>query len=128
MKFASLEATRSVHEAAQRLPDTCREAVKESPDYKPGATNIDAVVSIAVQSLVLSDHWNGSEDRKVRIPVEERAFRAKGIAEGLGNVIGSFSPFSQLVLLPVAMATVERHAQQRSRFNGREADFTSEGR
>lgn len=124
MHFASLKSTRLVADAAQGLLDACREAVKETPGYEPGTTNIDAVVCIAAQSLIMSDHWTGSDDLKVNIPTEERALRTKGLAEGLGMVIGSFGPLSQIVLLPVAMATVERCAKERNSFKGRENDFT----
>lgn len=120
MHFVDLETSRRVQDAALHLLDACREAAKKSPSYKPSDNNIDDVVSVAVQSLLMSDHWNGGEDRKANISSEEAILRIKGMSEGLGMSIGSLPAIACLTTLSVALPSIKRAALERALLRGHE--------
>ena len=124
MHFVDLETSRRVQDAALLLLDACREAAKKSPAYKPTENNIDDVVSLAVQSLLMSDHWNGGDDRKASINSEEAVLRIKGMSEGLGMSVGSLPNLAFLATLAVCLPAVKRAAFERAALQGRETDFT----
>lgn len=128
MHFVDLDTSRRVQDAALLLLDACREAAKKSPAYKPSKNNIDDVVSIAVQSLLMSDHWNGGEDRKANIDSEEAVLRIKGMSEGLGMSIGSLPTLACLTTLAVALPSVKSTAIERAVLRGRETDSSRGGK
>ncbi|MGQ3044579.1 MAG: hypothetical protein ACT6R7_02645 [Brevundimonas aurantiaca] len=128
MRFVDLETSRRVQDAALHLLDACREAAKQSPAYKSGENNIDEVVSLAVQSLLMSDHWSGREDRVASIKPSEAALRIKGMSEGLGMSIGSLPGLSFVLILGIALQTVKRSAIERASIQGRERDIMRGGK
>ena len=96
--------------------------------YKPGENNIDAAVSIAVQSLLMADHWTGREDRVCSIKPEEMARRIKGMSEGLGLSVGSMPGLTYLLLLGMSLDTVKKCAQERAAIRGHERDMMGGGK
>ncbi|PZU74108.1 MAG: hypothetical protein DI531_08020 [Brevundimonas sp.] len=127
MRFVDLEGSRRVQDAALHLLDTCREVAKQSPSYTAGESNIDEVVSLAVQSLLMADHWSGREDRVAAIKPSEATLRIKGMAEALGLSIGSLPGLSSVLVLGIALKTVKSSTFERVSVQGRERDMMKKG-
>ena len=58
MSIVTQPAADRLAEAALILLDASREVAKESPTYKAGDENLEATLSLAVQALVMADHWH----------------------------------------------------------------------
>ena len=97
-----------IADAATLMLDAARELAKKGPGYVPGTTNEKATLALAVQALIVADHFPHSGPVFGPMP-EGYTDRWIGVATGLGAAIGTVSdrtaPNLALILAVKAMGS-----------------------
>ena len=103
-----------VRDAAHALLDLCRTITAAHPlpaRTKPedeAHARTSAAASLAVQSLYMADHLGGGDAKRVRNKPEEMNALLAGLADGIGNCIGTAtSPVVWAIDFSMVKAAIE---------------------